>query len=257
MIPDWIRNLKAVTFDVWNTLLVTKSYAEVRSEFLAKVLKRNNIIKSSKEIADAYQYSFDYAEPARMGKGRNYRFIKAEERLDYILLKLGIVLPPEEKVAIIKYFEEVTLTDNPPLVIGAEEILGLLRSRYQIGIICGSGLTPGRILRTVLKSKGILRYFESLVFSDEVGFEKPRPLIFEKALKELEVKPAEAVHIGDLLDTDVAGAKAFGMRAVWYNHEGKPNETSIKPDLEIRRLIQLAEYLAPGAWKPKKYLHRY
>jgi FMN phosphatase YigB (HAD superfamily) len=255
MILSWIRNLKAVTFDVWNTLLVAKSYSPVRSEYLAKILKRNNIIKSNKEIADAYQYSFDYAEQAR--KGGNYRFIKAEERLDYILLQLRTVLPPEEKVAVIKYFEEVTLTDNPSLVIGVEEILGLLRSRYQIGIICGSGLTPGRILRTVLKSKGILKYFESLVFSDEVGFEKPHPLIFEKALKEFEVKPAEVVHIGDLLDTDVAGAKAIEMKAVWYNHEGKPNETSVKPDIEIRRLIQLAEYLAPGAWKPKKYLHRY
>lgn len=255
MVSSLVKNLKAVTFDVWNTLLVAKSYAPVRIEYLAKILKRNNIIKSIKEISNAYQYSYDFAEQVR--QEGNYRFIKVGERLDYILQKLRSELSTEEKTAAMKYFEGVTLTDSPPLVEGTEEILSLLKSRYQIGIICGSGLTPGRVLRTVLQKKGILKYFESQVFSDEVGYEKPHHAIFEKSLKELKVKPAQAIHIGDLLDTDVAGAKAFGMRTVWYNYEGKLNDMPFKPDWEIRRLIQLAEYLAPGAWKPKKYMHRY
>jgi putative hydrolase of the HAD superfamily len=255
MAHGWIKNLKAVTFDVWNTLFVAKSYAQVRIGYLAKILQRNGIIKSTEEISGAYQYSYDYAEKVR--QEGNYRFIKVEERLDYILKKLKCVLPEEEKAPVIKYFEEVTLTDGPPLVDGVEETLDLLKSRYQMGIICGSGLTPGRILRTVLKNKDILKYFDQQVFSDEVGYEKPYHIIFEKVLKELKIKPAQAIHIGDLLDTDVAGAKAFGMRTVWYNYEGKPNVTPFKPDFEIRRLLQLIEYLAPGSWKPKKYSPRY
>lgn len=255
MVPGWIKNLKAVTFDVWNTLLVAISYAQIRIDYLAKILKRNGIIKSIEEISAAYQPSYDYAEQVR--QEGNYLFIKVEERLDCILKNLRCLLPKEEKDTVIKYFEEVALIKSPPLVEGAEETLELLKSRYQMGIICGSGLTPGRVSRTVLKNNGILKYFESQVFSDEVGYEKPHPVIFEKAVKELKVNPTQVIHIGDLLDADVAGAKAFGMKAVWLNYDNKPNDTPYKPDFEIRRLIQLVEYLTPGSWNPKKYSHRY
>ncbi len=255
MLPGWIKNLKAMTFDVWNTLLVAKSYAKTRIEYLAKVLKRNGIFKGYEEMDAAYRLALEYTQRA-ITQG-NYRHIPVAERLNYILEKLNCRLSESEKENLINDFATVGLNDSPPLVDGAEEVLALLKPRYQIGIICGSGLIPGRVLRTVLQNKGILRYFEALVFSDEVGYEKPHPIIFEKALAELKVRPEKTVHIGDLLDADVAGAKSLGLRAVWLNYDGKPNDTPYKPDLEIRRLLQLVEYFAPGTWKPKKFRHRY
>ncbi|NNL67114.1 MAG: HAD-IA family hydrolase, partial [Myxococcales bacterium] len=52
------------------------------------------------------------------------------------------------------------------------------------------------------------------VFSDEVGVPKPHPRIFRAALEPLGVDPAQALHVGDLLHTDVAGARSFCMASV-------------------------------------------
>jgi putative hydrolase of the HAD superfamily len=53
-----------------------------------------------------------------------------------------------------------------------------------------------------------------LVFSDEAGVPKPNRRVFELALGPLGVHPERALHVGDLRRTDVAGARALGMRSV-------------------------------------------
>jgi 4-nitrophenyl phosphatase len=42
---------------------------------------------------------------------------------------------------------------------------------------------------------------------------KPSPTIFVEAARRLDVPPAQLVMIGDQLETDIAGARAAGMRA--------------------------------------------
>lgn len=243
MATSELENIKAVTFDLWNTLFVAKSYAEQRIEYLKKVLDRRKIKRSYEEISDAYQFSLESAEKAR--KQGNYRFITVNQRLDYILEKLAAEINFEEKGKVKKCFEEIILKDEPPLVDGVIETLKALNPYYRIGIICVSGLTPGKVIRIILKKKQILDFFQSQVFSDEVSLEKPHPAIFEKSLNELGVKPEQAIHVGDLLDTDVAGAKAIGMKTVWFNFNNKLNETSYQPDFEIPRLLHLIEILVP------------
>ncbi len=241
MAASGLENIKAVTFDLWNTLFVAKSYAEKRIEYLKKVLDRRKINRSFEEISEAYRLSLETAEKVReLG---DYRFITVNQRLDYILEKLAAEINFEEKAKVKKCFEEIILKDEPPLVEGVVEILKALNPYYRIGIICVSGLTPGKVIRRILKKKGVLDYFQSQVFSDEVGYEKPHPAIFEKSLDELGVKPEQAIHIGDLLLTDVAGAKAIGMKAVWFNFNNKVNETTHEPDFEIPKLLHLIEIL--------------
>jgi len=63
----------------------------------------------------------------------------------------------------------------------------------------------------------VLGHFDHWSFSDEVGWYKPAPQIFEHALAGLGgIEPEHAAHVGDLRRTDVAGAKAMGMVAVRY-----------------------------------------
>ena len=243
MAASGLENIKAVTFDLWNTIFVAKNYADKRIEYLKKVLNRRKISRSYEEITDAYQFSLESAEKAR--EQGDYRFITVYQRLDFILEKLAAEINFEEKAKVKKCFEEIILKDEPSLVDGVLETLKALNPHYRIGIICVSGLTPGKVIRIILKKKGILDYFQSQVFSDEVGFEKPHPAIFEKSLNELKVQPEQAIHIGDLLSTDVAGAKAFGMKTVWFNFNNKVNETSHQPDFEIRKLLHLIEILVP------------
>jgi len=88
-----------------------------------------------------------------------------------------------------------------------------------------------------------LRFFSVTVFSDENGYNKPHGSMFEKALSGPDVEPSEAVHVGDTFATDIVGAKAAGMKAVWLNAQGTPNIGSYKPDFEIRTLPEVVSIL--------------
>jgi putative hydrolase of the HAD superfamily len=78
-------------------------------------------------------------------------------------------------------------------------------------------MAPSTVLRGHLARNDVLDCFDHTSFSDEVGWYKPAPAIFEHALEGLGVaEPSRAVHVGDLRRTDVAGAQAIGMTAVRY-----------------------------------------
>jgi HAD superfamily hydrolase (TIGR01450 family) len=61
---------------------------------------------------------------------------------------------------------------------------------------------------------------------------KPMPHIFRVALARLGVAPEEAVMVGDSLTSDVAGAKAVGLRTIWLAPEGAL-AVDVQPDLTI------------------------
>jgi putative hydrolase of the HAD superfamily len=68
---------------------------------------------------------------------------------------------------------------------------------------------------------------------------KPETAMFDLALARTGVAASAAVHVGDSLLHDVAGARAAGWRSVWLNRDGSPNETGIEPDREIPSLDEL------------------
>lgn len=96
----------------------------------------------------------------------------------------------------------------------------------------------------LLAELGVAGSFSQIVYSAEVGFEKPHPGIFESALARLGVEPDEALHVGDSRRRDVEGAQAVGMHAVLLDREGAG---------EIRSLAELQDaakrlwYVAGGA----------
>jgi putative hydrolase of the HAD superfamily len=96
------------------------------------------------------------------------------------------------------------------------EVLPRLAQRYCLGVISDVGLTPGRVLREIIRSHGLLSHFRVLTFSDEIGMTKPVAEVFLHTLAALEATPEEAAHVGDLPETDLAGARSVGMRAVLF-----------------------------------------
>jgi len=124
-------------------------------------------------------------------------------------------LPERAFVSLQRKMEEAMLDAPPQLVPGAGPLIADLHaSGIRLGIISDTGLTIGRVMRQILSREGLLRYFDGFSFSDELGVTKPHPLAFHNVLRQMRVAPHQAVHVGDLLQTDVRGAKGVGMRAV-------------------------------------------
>src|SRR4051794_28905435 len=90
------------------------------------------------------------------------------------------------------------------LAAGIGEALANLNERgVRVGIVCDVGFTGGELLRSLLAREGLLDCFDGWSFSDETGHYKPAPQAFGVALEALDVRPQEAIHVGDLRRTDV------------------------------------------------------
>jgi putative hydrolase of the HAD superfamily len=104
-------------------------------------------------------------------------------------------------------------------------------------------LTNGfvEVQRIKVRESKLEPFFEKMITSEEVGFQKPDHKIFEGALKIANANLHECLMIGDDLESDIAGAISFGMDSVFFN-PAQINHTS-KPTFEIHSLDELKKIL--------------
>lgn len=99
----------------------------------------------------------------------------------------------------------------------AEPALARLRRRG-LRLVCVSNWDVS--LEDVLARCGLAGCYDGVVTSAATGSRKPDPAIFAAALELAGCSADEAVHVGDTLEEDVAGAGAAGIRALLLDREG-------------------------------------
>lgn len=207
--------ITAITFDLWATLYKSRAvdYTQRQLE-----LKETIELRGGKAIdLEQLQAAIRVARQSwRQIWLEEYRTIGAYAWLEIILQALDSPLKPADLADIQSRMENSVLTDRPTLAPAARQTLADLSTRYKLAVISDTGLTPGRVLRQLLEEDEISCYFTHLTFSDELGRSKPHPDAFLTTLAALGAKPGQAVHVGDLLRTDIAGAQAVRMRGVQY-----------------------------------------
>ncbi|WP_413207679.1 HAD family hydrolase [Rhodospirillum sp. A1_3_36] len=98
-------------------------------------------------------------------------------------------------------------------VSGCREALRSLKARgISLGIV-----TNGRedLQSAVIAALGLDDLMDVVVILEEAGVKKPDPRIFSMALDRLALSAPECVFVGDHPESDIRGAKAVGMRALW------------------------------------------
>jgi len=206
--------LQAITFDFWGTLYQDASARDERLHLLEEILARHGQPRSWATLEAAYQDVL--SAWVRVWK-EEHRSLPVDHWLQHMLDFLDAELPEGVVASIQRPFEEIYLRgDQPRPVAGVAEVLPRLARRYRLGLISDVGLTPGRILREILRRDGLLPHFQALTFSDETGATKPEPGQFLRTLDALDARPDKAAHVGDLPETDITGAHAAGMRAILF-----------------------------------------
>ena len=228
--------LEAVTFDLWDTLVYNRNYGEFRLPELKRILQTRGLELSSDEVDEAYQSGFRYSSQVISAEG--YRHVETSEIVDKVLETLGYS-STETRDLLVKVYEEAILIDPPKLKPGVFEALEYVHGRFKVGLISVTGVSPGRILREILRDQGILHYFDVLTFSDEVKLVKPNPLLFTACLRELGVSPENVVHVGDSYKSDVIGAIDAGMRTIWVKTREQEQKLGYVADFIIDSLLEL------------------
>jgi putative hydrolase of the HAD superfamily len=123
----------------------------------------------------------------------------------------------------------------------ALQVLRELGRKFRLGLVTNG---PSDLQYDKLDTSELRGCFGAVVVSREVGIAKPNPRIFAIALDRLGVTTSDAVFIGDNPKTDIAGAHAAGMKAIWLNRDNVPQPETIVPDRTIRSLAELEQTLA-------------
>ncbi|MDE2180371.1 MAG: HAD-IA family hydrolase [candidate division NC10 bacterium] len=204
--------LKAVIFDAGNTVMLI-NYGVVTEALAAE--------------------GFDVDEAAV--REAEYR---ARVRLDPVLARRNSTEAPE----IFRTYMRFVCEDlGVPWGAAAERALGRIaeyhrehnlwnqpdpRAHAVLQMLRGRGLTLGMIsnsngwVERLVMENGLRPYFHFVLDSQLIGVEKPDPRIFQIALDQVGISPAEALYIGDLYSIDVVGSRAAGMRAILLDPVG-------------------------------------
>jgi HAD superfamily hydrolase (TIGR01509 family) len=114
----------------------------------------------------------------------------------------------------------------------------------RLGVLSNT-FVPGFVHDRQLEMEGLLEFFPVRVYSSEVGYRKPDRRIFEVALRRLGVMARETLFVGDLIKTDIVGARRMGMRTAL-----KQPFANLRPhriaDHVIRRISDLTAVLPIG-----------
>jgi putative hydrolase of the HAD superfamily len=225
------RELEAVCFDYWNTLVHEDGTTmQLRREAWAARLGDIGRVLADHELDMAFEGAWRRFNEAWEA---NRQYLVTDAARD-LLADLGIDdADGDLHAALVADLDVVADRTELPLTPGIEGCLRRLKEAgLRLGIVCDVGMTPSTTLRLQLERHGILELFDHWSFSDDVGWYKPAPEIFRHALDGLGgVDPSRAAHVGDLRRTDVAGARAMGMLPVRYR--GIADDTSDAPDADV------------------------
>ena len=230
-----VKRPRAFTFDLWNTLIVPNAeWADVREarlSHLADWLLSLGAVRPRDELADIYTAAQALADEAARTEQKSPDVAALVRQMS---TQLGVDADDAAHGALQEVLEDSYPEEAFHAADGVAAVLEELRSRgYRLGLVSNLGWTPGRVMRREMQRIGLLEFFDdaALAFSDEVGYLKPHPAIFEAALSALGAAPDETVHVGDLKTTDVAGARALGMRTVRY--AGVHDDPTDAPDADV------------------------
>jgi len=130
---------------------------------------------------------------------------------------------------------------NVAFLDGAEAALDVLGERYRIGLVTNG---DPWMQSQKLDGLGVADRFEVVVHGGHDAPYKPDPEPFHHALDALDVDPSRAVHVGNSLESDVAGARAAGLRAVWLVDGDRP----LDPDPEPHHVAESLHDVAAEPW---------
>ena len=216
--------IKAVTFDLWDTVIDDDSDEPKRAAqgLRSKNEERRyllwNALNNDVPITQEEVWLACNTVDAAFNHVWHTQFVTwcVRERLQIVIDGLGRSLAESVLDLVVQRYEEMEITVAPDIIDGAADAIANLSQDFPLAVVSDAIVSPGRCLRQWLELNHILQYFQGFSFSDEVGFSKPHRNMFTLAAEQMGVEIEEIVHVGDRDHNDIKGAHALGMKAVLF-----------------------------------------
>jgi putative hydrolase of the HAD superfamily len=156
---------------------------------------------------------------------------------EIVLAEAGVPVSPEQVLQIMGRVHQLFKGDSWALF---DDVLPAMFALRENGLTMGLLTNASRGLVSVYAELGLGPYLDFVVTSEEAGGDKPQPPIFLMALEQAGVEPAEAYHVGDQYNIDIAGARGVGIGPVLIDrYEQYPDVTDCPRIQDLGELVSL------------------
>ena len=229
---------KAVFFDLYNTLL---GYDPPRDQLQLAACRTLGIEVDSSAMHRAVTLGDDFwsnpeaREAINSGSGEKQlqAYLQYQQ---YLMKSAGVDITEEQALKIVMY-----MSDKQPKTVLFDDVIPALDALRKRSLTIGILSNVQRDSSKLLDDLGLTPYIDVLMTSREANADKPEPAIFLAALERANVDAAEAIHVGDQYNVDVAGAKRVNIRPLLldrYNYYGYITDCP-----RISSLHQVVDYL--------------
>jgi len=246
--------VKAVVFDYGNTITFDPllNILKLKIFELQKILEKVGYKFKGREIINAW-----YKANEEVNYPHISHFAQEEPIIEEALKKLGVRkndrsrLSKKLLLAYRKGYEEVYRKD--PRKKEVKATLEHLKNKGKKLAVLSNGRKFDT--ETAMKLHEISEYFEFILSSEEVGVEKPDPLVFKTVIQRIGEKAEDIIYIGDDPVRDVQAAKKSGMKAALYTPPKKYRKSKpwrnynvkipkkYQPDAIVKKFSQLAKII--------------
>ena len=205
--------LRAVLFDIDDTLFSTTDFATRARRDAVEAMRRHGLRVPSEELLRELNEAI-----AEFGSNYEHHFEKLLLRLPRARLR-GVNWSLVIAAAIVAY-HDAKFTRLSPFDDVVPALARLSRSDLVLGVVT-DGLEMKQAEKLIrLRLAG---YFppKAIFISDRIGISKPNPKLFLRACEALEVRPGQALYVGDHPGKDVDGSNAAGMISVLVDRGGR------------------------------------
>ncbi len=195
-----MSGIRAVTFDVGGTLIepwpsVGRVYAEVAARFGVAVAAADLDRQFIEAWAAKKEFTYSMDDWSKLVR-QTFAGLTAS--------------PPSASLFVALYSHFATAA--PWRIF--DDVTACLQELKRRGLKLGVISNWDERLRPLLRELKLDYYFDSIVISGEVGWQKPDSKIFHAAAAQLGAPPEAILHIGDSESEDVAGARAAGLQSL-------------------------------------------
>jgi putative hydrolase of the HAD superfamily len=229
--------IKAVFFDLYQTLV---RYEPPREQIEAKVLKDLGIDVSPEALvrpiiaADEFIYN-EIARRPLSARSQEEKYALYARYQAILLREAGI----EHDQKVIPNLLAAMQQSRMDLVL-FDDVAPTLTDLAAKGLILGLISNVEQDMTGTLTKLGLYAWLKIVVTSLDAGAGKPRPEIFQEALRQAGVKPSESIYVGDQYNVDIVGARGAGMKGILIDRGDYYQDITDCP--RIRSLGEVSEY---------------
>jgi putative hydrolase of the HAD superfamily len=229
---------KGILFDLDDTII---AYSPVAEPLWRKLCRDFSSRHGSCQADVLYETIMDisnwyWADAERHRTGRLNLEAARREVMDMVSAKLGLDPAPARSIVdafSVQREEAVHIFEN------ARETLEHLNQKGVKLAMMTNG--QSRKQRAKISRFGLEPYFNTILVEGEMGFGKPDPAVYHRALAALALEPEEVWAVGDNLEWDVSGPQKLGIYGIWndFAQTGLPEDSEIIPDRIINAIYEL------------------